>query len=185
MEAFFKALVAIDEAARNARPPTLKGSAKDRLLFRYDPALLAHTSVEPHEFPSGICMVTKKSPATYKKAVETCAGIVAREQNWDRRLYTADEYVRTEYKRPEDVATDARLRAFLWFSGKPGSCKVFGAAAFRVLRKDPSLWNLQWAWLLPDQRRKGHLTVAWPFFKSMFGLFVVEKPWSPAMQVAN
>jgi hypothetical protein len=44
-----------------------------------------------------------------------------------------------------------------------------------------TMWRFQWVWFHPDERRKGRLQAAWPFFRSMFGVFVPDDPWSAGM----
>jgi hypothetical protein len=92
------------------------------------------------------------------------------------------EYLSTGRSFLEERQTDDTLRAFLWhhagaeYSSETG-WPIIGAVCFRFRKK----WTLDWVWIHPYQRRKGHLTHAWPVFKNMFGDFAVMKPLSSAM----
>jgi len=61
---------------------------------------------------------------------------------------------------------------------------IVGACAFRW--RDsldiPAHWGLQWIWLCPGQRRKGHVTRHWPVWRRRFGDFAIEAPVSDAMR---
>lgn len=68
------------------------------------------------------------------------------------------------------------------FSGDQG--EIVGACAFRNRSEDVETkkWALQWIWICPRERRKGHLAKRWPDFRSLFGDFMVEPPVSENMQ---
>lgn len=68
------------------------------------------------------------------------------------------------------------------FAGENG--EIVGACAFRnrTKEKDVSRWGLQWIWICPDERRKGHLEKRWSMFRELFGNFHVEPPVSDAMK---
>ena len=42
-------------------------------------------------------------------------------------------------------------------------------------------WGLAWVWFHPYERRRRHLSRAWPYFRARFGDFEVERPLSLAM----
>ena len=61
---------------------------------------------------------------------------------------------------------------------------IVGACAFRW-RDSPDMpahWGLQWIWLCPGQRRKGHVTRHWSAWRRRFGNFAIEAPVSDAMR---
>lgn len=64
------------------------------------------------------------------------------------------------------------------------SGEIVGACAFRNrLQKDKSFrWGLQWIWICPNERGKGHLSKRWSMFRERFGDFHVEPPVSDAMK---
>jgi hypothetical protein len=68
------------------------------------------------------------------------------------------------------------------FTGDNG--EIVGAGAFRNRAKntDKPKWALQWIWLCPQERRKGHLAKRWLQFRNRFGDFIVESPVSDAME---
>jgi hypothetical protein len=78
-------------------------------------------------------------------------------------------------------------RAYLWVlpgTLENGKVKAVGACCFRWREWDgaPASYGLQWIWLHAHERRKGHLTKAWPYFQERFGKFIPESPLSPAMK---
>jgi hypothetical protein len=137
-------------------------------------------------FPDELLLVTSKSPRSYKMAVEKMAKFFQREMHFDFPQYLASEYSRN-YDYPRDVKTDADLRAFLWyendlFNRGPNEWPIIGAAGFRFKRlKDGDAWVIDWVWMHPYERRRGHLKTAWPFFLSMFGNFRITRPVSASM----
>lgn len=81
----------------------------------------------------------------------------------------------------EQPTTDANTRSFLWYKASEGKARqweVVGGCTFRLM---VTMWRFQWVWFHPDERRKGRLQAAWPFFRSMFGFFVPDDPVSPGL----
>lgn len=76
---------------------------------------------------------------------------------------------------------DKDAHGFL-LTGKSG--EIVGACAFRNrLQKDNSYrWGLQWIWICPIERGKGHLSKRWSMFRERFGDFLVESPVSDGMK---
>lgn len=76
---------------------------------------------------------------------------------------------------------DVDAHGFL-ITGEQG--KIVGACAFQNrLQKDNSYrWGLQWIWICPDERGKGHLSKRWKMYRERFGDFHVEHPVSDAMK---
>jgi hypothetical protein len=133
-------------------------------------------------FPDGLVLVTSQSPLSYRKAVEKLAHYFRRELGYDFTQYSCLEYLGTGRSFLEEQQTDNTLRAFLWrhtgaeYSSETG-WPVIGAVCFRFRNQ----WTLDWGWIHPYQRRKGHLMHAWPVFMKMFGDFVTMPPHSSAM----
>jgi len=79
------------------------------------------------------------------------------------------------------------LRSFMFFF--PGYYEekdiAFGGCCFRYRDKWTDVhphWALQWIWLHPFERSKGHLQEVWDMFVKEFGNFYVEPPLSRAMK---
>lgn len=79
-----------------------------------------------------------------------------------------------------------QANAFLWLSGDAitfTSVLAIGAVCFRWREEDAPLgWAMRWAWMHPYERGCGNLSGAWPFFRHVYGDFVVERPLSRAME---
>lgn len=127
--------------------------------------------------PTCLCLVTANSPKSYINAVEKLAIYFRREGGWDFPPFTAYEYSRKNYQRTNDKLT----RSFLWYDaeeGHGGNWPTFGASTFR---KKADYWELSWIWIHPYKRSRGYVRNAWPFFRSMFGLFIPSQPWSASL----
>jgi hypothetical protein len=168
------------------RPPVLRGDDDTHLLKLYHESMSPEVSACNVAFPSsGLVMVTSKSPRLYKRAVEQMSKFFQREMHYDFPQYSASEYSRDVYL--QDVKTDADLRAFLWHNNdvsnqSENEWPIIGAGCFRLKRfKDGKIWVFDWVWIHPYERRRRNLTMAWPFFRSMFGDFGLTPPVSPSM----
>jgi hypothetical protein len=66
----------------------------------------------------------------------------------------------------------------------PDRAAVMGACVLRWRGWNLAPWGfgLQWIWLHPCARRRGHLRAAWGLFRALFGAFEPEPPLSRAMQ---
>lgn len=165
----------------------LRGDRRSRQLHKYAPSMADAIKKCGVPFPNNLCMVTAESPSSYKDAVETLGACWLQELKYDIRPFTKWEYRKRDsdgrhFSFRHTPTTDDAARSFLWQNGKPGNFQVFGACTFR-LRADSfgHFWGLQWIWFHPAQRRKGHFTMAWPFLRSMFDVFVPEPPLSDDM----
>lgn len=163
------------------RPVVLKGDRNTGSVQRYHESMSQVVQRCRSGFPAGVCMVTSKSTLPYKKAVETIAVAFTREMGYDFRPFSASEYSNRIYRRPDARTTDENTRSFLWFNEKEGyrgHWETFGGCTFRLMG---DIWMLMWIWIHPYERRKGHLSAAWPFFQSMFGIVVPDPPMSPEL----
>ncbi len=163
------------------RPAVLRGDLEHGKIEPYASSMSDSIQNCDTSLPNGMCMITKASPLSYKKAVETLAFYFVRELKFDRPPFTASEYSNRVYYPPSQRTNDANTRSFLWFNereGFPGHWETFGACSFRL---NTDIWRLGWVWIHPFERRKGHFQAAWPFFRSMFGVFVPDTPISSEM----
>lgn len=119
-------------------------------------------------------IVTTKSGKRIRKAVEQLALYFKREFGYDFVQYSAKETLHQD-------------RAFLWSDSTPHNGRmqevVYGACCFRwrKYKNHPHGWAMAWCWFHPYERRKGHLSDAWPYFQARFPGFTCEGPFSPAM----
>lgn len=161
------------------RPPVLRGRRESGALQVYADSMQHEIDSCSTPFPKqSLIMVTKDSPISYKKAVENVGVYFIRELRYDFRLFTAAEYSERHHHSSAKSTSDANTRSFLWYDsneGTPGHWETFGGCTFRLKR---DTWFLTWIWLHPYMRRRGHLKKAWPFFRSMFGIFFPEEPIS-------
>jgi hypothetical protein len=113
-------------------------------------------------------VVTAKSNMALRVAADACATFFLREHGYTRQFDRYDE---------------GNYLAYLWGEPAEGRVAIYGACCFRFreYEKSPS-YAMQWIWLHPYARRKGHLSVAWPYFRKRFGAFVVEPPYSESMK---
>ena len=154
-------------------------------LEPFTPQMKAAVKGCNEKFPSGLCMITEGSPLRYMKVVETLGYCWKRELKYDFPPFTVFEYRKRNldgtliYREMVDGkregTDDTNTRSFMWVDGTAGKWQPIGAITFRLLKK---YWWLMWVWFHPDHRRNGHLTAAWPFFLSMFGVFVPQLPLS-------
>jgi hypothetical protein len=124
--------------------------------------------------PDDLWCVTTRSPVNLRRAVWQLASYFRREFRYDVVQYGL-----------EGRETDTSARAYLWDLVDPGDAAhhAIGAGCFRWRRYSdaPPGWALQWVWLHPFERNRGHLTRAWPYFRARFEDFDVEPPVSAAM----
>jgi hypothetical protein len=110
----------------------------------------------------------------------------ARRAVWQFADYFRREFIMNAAQDSDvGVGDDQKCVAFLWQCRLAGEeNRVLGACCFqdRQLDDTPHAWSLQWVWLHPFERRRGHLSRAWPYFAARFGPFYVEPPWTDAMQ---
>jgi hypothetical protein len=114
-------------------------------------------------------LVTAKSKMPLREAAENCNSFLIREHGYKRQFDRYDD--------------DEKYLAYLWGEPAEGRVAIYGACCFRFREyKSGSAHAMQWIWLHPYARRKGHLSTAWPYFRKRFGAFVVEPPYSAGME---
>jgi hypothetical protein len=122
-----------------------------------------------HEFVCSPRVVFPQSQLRVRRAVETLARYFRREFSYDFIQYCATD----EKKGSKD-------RALLWVEHK----LAIGAACLRWRkRKDGTpCYALAWVRFHPFERRRGHLSSAWPLIRKHFSPLAIEPPFSPSMK---
>lgn len=114
-------------------------------------------------------VVTAKSKMPLREAAENCNTFLIREHDYKRQFDRYDD--------------GEKYRAYLWGEPAEGRVAIYGACCFRFREyENGSAYAMQWIWLHPYARRRGHLSAAWPYFRKRFGAFVVEAPYSAGME---
>lgn len=112
--------------------------------------------------------------------VTTCSPVWKHKQMYERAKAFKREfdYDVIQWDTPREC--DPNAHGFL-FTDDAGS--IVGACAFRNrVDENKNQWGLQWVWICPKERRKGHLSKRWKMFRKWFGGFRVEPPVSKAME---
>ncbi|MBN3761095.1 hypothetical protein [Burkholderia sp. Ac-20365] len=130
-------------------------------------------------------LVDHRSPMEHLRAVETLAQYFKREMHFDQVQFDAGEtpdslgYVPYQAWFFHEPARD------LLEEDEPLKLRIFGACCFRWrewTNAEPS-WSLDWVWMHPYFRRRGHLAAAWPTFQARYGIrFDVAQPLSIEME---
>jgi hypothetical protein len=123
-----------------------------------------------------IIKITSSSPISHKKAVEKIAYYFKREFSYD--------FVQYEHNTKE---TDNTLIAYLWmepYFAYDSKVPTIGATVFRWINfiDHPPCWVMCWVWFHPFYRGRGILKESWGLFNKEFGSFVVDPPYSKAME---
>ena len=155
---------------------------KDQYAERYQIQLTllreqrnVHQREAPFDAPFRV--IGPRSPKAWRREAEKLARYFKREMGFDFPPYTANESKFDSEPSPDRVLAFPRE-----LPGTDAIC-FFGAVGVRWVEWDddrPS-WSLTWAWLHPYERRRGHLTKAWPFLLSIFPSPYVEPPVSQSM----
>jgi hypothetical protein len=115
-------------------------------------------------------VITHKSKMSLRISAENCNTFLIREFNYKR-----------QFDRYDDEGKDL---TYLWGEPAEGRVAIYGACCFRFRQyQKTSSYAMQWIWIHPYARRKGHLSAAWPYFRKRFGAFIVERPYSGEMEV--
>lgn len=125
------------------------------------------------------------SPVELRRAVETLAYYFKKEMGFDGLQFEAAEtqaslgYVPYEAYLFHDTAYDQIVE------NEAIPHRIYGACCFRWREwsDHAPCWSLDWVWLHPYFRRRGHLQRAWPTFQHAYGDdFHVASPLSIGMQ---
>jgi hypothetical protein len=120
---------------------------------------------------SHLIPVTSGAPVRLLCEVETFAYYFKREEQYDFAQYNAWENM---FQKEKDDCV-----AYLLIDNH----RAVGAACFRWRDyTNYKGWALQWCWLHPYFRNKGILQRSWDSFVKTHGNFVIEGPYSKAMQ---
>jgi len=116
--------------------------------------------------------ITPHSPIEVRKYIEQFARYFLREMHFGGVQFEAAEG-------PNSIGYRPYVAYLLGAEDR-----YIGGACFRF-RDDQSLdhpWILDWVWLHPYFRRRGHLLLAWPEITQAHGAFRIAKPISHAME---
>lgn len=139
---------------------------KRRMVY-LDPQPLS-PMIDLREFDKDFELVTSKSPKWKHKEMYERALAFKREFSYD--------FVQWQSRKGDD---DPDVKGFLFTNSDSA---IIGACSFRKRRlKGEELWSLDWVWVCPKERRKGHLAKRWDFFRERFGNFIIEPPVSDEM----
>ena len=118
-------------------------------------------------------LVLPTSPVRHREHVECFARYFLREMHFDSIQFDATETPSS----PGFV----RYEAHLFHNGD----YFVGSSCFRWIEwKDaPPSWSLDWVWIHPFVRRRGHFAKAWPQFEQKYGRFHLARPFSCGIEI--
>jgi len=131
---------------------------------------------------SGILTVKKDSEEDFRQQLEMFARYFKKEFKYDFIQYEANEHLLEDNKYSgflfSEMAWD-KLEEDM-----PPVFRLFGGGCFRwrEFEDHESLWVLDWVWLHPFFRHRGHLTKHWKYMRQHYGNFLVEHPLSADMK---
>lgn len=133
------------------------------VLRIYEPA------VAPEIFGTGpFLKVEPRSSGRIRHHLEGCALMFRRECGFAFAPYSA-----------ADDASDETSRQFLIVS--PGGRPVGGTGArHRTYQDVGGKWEMAWIWVIPAERRRGHLRAAWQMMRELLPSIQPELPLSEA-----
>ena len=151
------------------------------------PNLNLYSKEKPHGAPFDV--VGTGSPLSWRNAVDEMALYFKHEMKYESFGYNADER--------DPLLMDDRMLVFTDTypevnqptkeppSGYTNRLFFTGVIAMRARKErwnsGPN-WALDWVWFHPFERRRGHLSRAWPFLLQMYPDFKISEPVSDAMQ---
>jgi hypothetical protein len=127
-------------------------------------------------------LVTDESPPRLQAAVYSAALAFKREMHLDF----------LQFYDPVPSATGGGAQN----AGSPWEAWLFGSQAYETRRslsagsacfyqgvyaELPHTWTLSWVWIHPYDRRRRHITKAWPMWTERYGDFLIERPISDPM----
>lgn len=129
-------------------------------------------------------LVDSSSPTIMLRRVEKFARYFKREMRFDLVQFSAKEVDPQFAKDPFEAYLFFEFARDLMEEDKPTPNRFIGACCFRLKNEgtQDSYWSMDWVWLHPYFRHRGHLRKAWPMFVKKYGDFEVEEPWSAGME---
>lgn len=115
-------------------------------------------------------LVTSMSPAWKHREIYLRAVAFRREFHYDF----------VQWQSPKGIS-DQHAHGYLFVND---SNVIVGACSFRyqISKSNQKYWALDWVWISPNERRKGHLNKRWEYFRKKFGDFLVSYPVSDQMK---
>ena len=127
-------------------------------------------------------LVLPESPLLYRQWTEDFARYFKREMHFDFPQFEAAETAASLGFVPYEAHLFHEPADDHWTADSPKRpLRFVGACCFRRDDEQPKPWRLDWAWLHPFSRRRGHLVKAWPYFTSRYGSFELASPVSCCM----
>lgn len=131
---------------------------------------------------SGIIDVAKTSELFFRDSLEQFARYFKHEFRYDNMQYCANEHTDQHVAYQGFIFTESTFDTMTEEDIETPT-RLLGGGCFRNRNfKDGPVWVLDWVWIHPFMRNKGLLTKHWGYFKSHFGEFHVEPPYSKAME---
>ncbi|MCK4120398.1 hypothetical protein ACI2UK_27030 [Ralstonia nicotianae] len=125
------------------------------------------------------------APIVLLRAVEKLARYFKRELGFDFVQFEAAETPGAPDFVPYEAYLFHELARDKLTENQPAPQRVVGACCFRWREwegREPG-WSLDWVWMHPYFRRRGHLNGAWPSFQKRYGHeFHIAPPLSIEMQ---
>lgn len=141
---------------------------KKRLLY-LDPQPVKEMCIELSEGTEPE-LVTSLSPAWKHREMYLRAVAFRREFHYDFVQWQSAKGI-----------SDPKARGYLFVNDKK---IIVGACSFRYQesKSKQKFWALDWAWICPTERRNGHWSKRWPYFRKQYGDFLVTYPVSDQMK---
>lgn len=129
-------------------------------------------------------LVLSTSPVIMRKRVERFAKHFQREMHFDFPQFEAAETPDKSCFIPYEAFLFHTSADDLWHGEGSVKRRFFGACCFRWREwtNAPAEWSLDWVWLHPYFRSRGHLKNAWPNFEKKYGHFHLAQPLSCGME---
>lgn len=132
--------------------------------------------------PAGVHLVYPNDPIGWKRAVDAQARYYKCEFNDMHQMYYAHNHVKSSNELKVFVFRDYCLEQDQIDTTKAA---IVGAAMFGLMnyKNLGETWLFHWIYFHPIHRNRGYFKKYWNFFREELGEFVMERPFSPAMQL--
>jgi len=130
-------------------------------------------------------LVTVDSPEWARNAAEQLGYYFKRELGFDFAPMEASERRGHSGFAPYEIYLFHETAYDLLEEDGPVFSRVFGACGLRHAtfeNETKPRWEMQWVWLHPFFRHRGHLAKVWPFLRQRYGDFLIQRPLSPGME---